>query len=307
MNLISSTFFSIPVNGVPSQPFSPTRGIRQGDPLSPFLFFIMVEGLECYIKPSIQNRSLQGLPLNGLQPTATHIQFFDDTFLMNIPTMQEANKLISILSDFSEASNTTFNLAKSQLFFFNTPEAIQQHLSQFLNTLVYTLLSRYLGLPLSDSIAINISWDSLLLSISNHLINWTFHSLNLPTKIVLLKSVLQAIPAYLFSSLAAPQSDINKIRNLQRNFLWHGHNSDKKWALVSWDKVCKPKSSGGMGLWDPGKLNSTMGERIWWRWLKNLSETWEKLWKRKYAPNTHQIHFIRMHEKIQGSNIWNAT
>jgi hypothetical protein len=66
MNLISSTFLSIPVNGVSSQPFSPTRGIRQGDPLSPFIFFIMEEGLGCYIKDSIQNGSLQGLPLHGL-------------------------------------------------------------------------------------------------------------------------------------------------------------------------------------------------------------------------------------------------
>jgi len=66
MNLISSTFLSIPVNGVSSQPFSPTRGIRQGDPLSPFIFFIMEEGLGCYIKASIQNGSLQGLPLHGL-------------------------------------------------------------------------------------------------------------------------------------------------------------------------------------------------------------------------------------------------
>jgi hypothetical protein len=72
MNLISSTFFSILINGVPSQPFSPSRGIRQGDPLSPFLFVIMAKGLGCYIKASIQNGSLQGLPLHGLQPTASH-------------------------------------------------------------------------------------------------------------------------------------------------------------------------------------------------------------------------------------------
>jgi hypothetical protein len=75
---------------------------------------------------------------------------------------------------------------------------------------------------------------------------------------------------------------------------------DKKWALVSWDKVCKPKSLGGLGLRDPGKLNNTMGAKIWWRWLKTPPEIWEKLWKHKYAPNIHQDHLIRMQEKIQG-------
>jgi hypothetical protein len=173
MNLISSSFFSILVNGVPSQPFSPSRGIRQGDPLSPFLFLIMVEGLGHYIKASIQNGSLQGLHLHGLQPTASHSQFVDDTMLLNTPTTQEANKLRSILNDFSEASRTTFNLDKSQLFFFNTPEAIQHHISQLMNIPICSLPSQYLGLPLSDSAARNISWDSLLLSISNRLSNWT--------------------------------------------------------------------------------------------------------------------------------------
>jgi hypothetical protein len=169
MNLISSTFFSILVNGTPSQPFSPSRGIRQGNPLSPFLFVIMAEGLGRYIKASIENGSLQGLPLHGLQPTASHSQFVDDTMLLNTPTAQEENKLSSILNDFSEASGTTFNLEKSQLFFFNTPVAIQQHISQLLTILVYTLPTQYLGLPLSDSTALNLSWDSLLLSISNRL------------------------------------------------------------------------------------------------------------------------------------------
>jgi hypothetical protein len=79
MKLTSSTFFSIMVNGVPSQPFSPTRGIHQGDPLSPFLFVIMAEGLGRYIKASVENGSLKGLPLHNLQPAASHSQFVDDT------------------------------------------------------------------------------------------------------------------------------------------------------------------------------------------------------------------------------------
>lgn len=157
MNLISLTFFSILVNGVPSQPFSPKRGIRQGEPLSPFIIVIMDEGLGHYIKASIQNGSLQGFPLHGLQLAASHSQLVDDTLLMNTPTMKEEKKLNSILSNFSEASGTTFNMAKSHLFFFNTSKAIQQHLSQLLNTHVCTLPSRYLGLPLPNSTARNIS------------------------------------------------------------------------------------------------------------------------------------------------------
>jgi hypothetical protein len=60
---------------------------------------------------------------------------------MNTPTMQEVIKVSSIIFDFSEASDTTFNLAKSKLFFFNTPVAIQQHLSQLMNTYVFALPS----------------------------------------------------------------------------------------------------------------------------------------------------------------------
>jgi hypothetical protein len=98
MKLTSSAFFSILVNGVPSQPFSPSIGIRQGDPLSPFLFVIMAEGLGHYITASIEEGSLQGLPLHGLQPVASHSQFVDDTMLMNTPTAHGSHQTQVILS-----------------------------------------------------------------------------------------------------------------------------------------------------------------------------------------------------------------
>jgi hypothetical protein len=214
-NRTSSTFFSILVNGVPSKPFSPSRGIRQGDPLSPFFFVLMAEGLGRYIKAVVIDGSLKGLPLNNIQPVPSHSQFVDDTLLLNSPTVREANRLNSILSDFTEASGMSLNLDKSKLYFFNTPASVQLHISRLLGIPRSSLSSNYLGIPLTRAAARSISWDSLLLSISNRLRNWTFRPLNIASLFVLLKFVLQALPTYLFTALSTPKEVIKAIRNLQ--------------------------------------------------------------------------------------------
>jgi hypothetical protein len=306
LKLTSSSFFSILVNGTPSRPFCSTRGIRQGDPLSPFLFIIMAEGLGRYLKEAVLEGSLDGLPLYNLHPAPSHSQFVDDTLLMNTPTVREATKLNSILSDFSEASGMLLNLDKSKLYFFNTPVSVQAHLSRLLGIARSSLPSTYLGIPLTGESAKSISWDSLLLSISNRLNNWTFRPLNIAARLVLLKSVLQALPTYLFTALAAPSSVIKAIRNLQRNFLWKGNQNNKKWALVGWENLCKPKKLGGLGIRDLGKMNQVMGAKMWWRWLKHPQELWAQLWKQKYAPNVPSNQLIRFNEPMQGSNIWNT-
>jgi len=146
---------------------------------------------------------------------------------------------------------------------------IQNHISQLLSISKRSLFSNYLGVPLMGETTHNISWDSLLLSISNSISNLTFTSLNLPSHLVLLKSVLQDLPNYLFISLATPQYVIRAIRNIQHSFLWHGHHPNKKWAMVGWDKICRPKYLGGLGLKDLRKINRIMGEKLWWHWLKN--------------------------------------
>lgn len=225
---------------------------------------------------------------------------------MNSPTAREAQKLISILSDFTEASGMTLNPEKSKLFFFNTPFTVQLHISRILDIPRSSLPSKYLGIPLTRAPAKSISWDNLLLSISNRLASWTFRPLNIAARLVLLKSVLQALPTYLFTALAAPKPIIRAIINLQRNFLWRGLQPNKKWALVSWDKVCAHKSSGGLGLRDPGKLNQIMGANIWWRWLTTPGALWAQIWKHKYTPTMQPDQLIRHNTRIQGSNIWNT-
>jgi len=79
----------------------------------------------------------------------------------------------------------------------------------------------------------------------------------------------------------------------------------KKWALVAWDKLFMPKPHGGLGLHDPETLKTILGAKHWWRWLKESSKPWAKLWKEKYAKNWREEDLIRMTGQIRGSHIWN--
>jgi hypothetical protein len=222
INLTSSALFSILINGIPSRPFSPTRGIRQGDLLSPFLFIIMAEGLSHTIKETILDQSLSGLTPNGFSPPISHNQFVDGLLLMGVPTTREAIRIKSIITLFCEASGMEVNLSKSHVLFFNTPPEIQNHLTLLLGFTHSTLPSTYLGIPLIDNPLRNLSWESIPSKFRKRLSLWTFHSLNLHGRLILLKFVLQALPIYAFSALAAPSFILNTLRNIQRKFLWQG-------------------------------------------------------------------------------------
>ena len=96
MSLITSPFHSILVSGICSATFNPSRGIRKGDSLSPFIFIIMVEVLGHLFKISIQMGALLGLSLHN-QPPASHQQFLDKNLIMGYPSVQEAHTLKFVL------------------------------------------------------------------------------------------------------------------------------------------------------------------------------------------------------------------
>ena len=120
---------------------------------------------------------------------------------------------------------------------------------------------------MAESTIRKVSWKELLDKINKKLSLWTYRTLNFPSRLILVKSVLQEMPIYLFSILAAPKAIIKQIRNLQRQFLWGGTKDIRKWPLVDWQTICTPKSLGGLGLKDPLDNNKIMSAKIWWRWV----------------------------------------
>ena len=128
MGLVSSPFFSILLNGSLTRCFLPSRGIRQGDPLSPFLFILAAEGLSRLIHAQVGLGRIRGLSFCEAMEKKTHQQFVDDTMLMGHPSVQEARAFKSCLAAFAKASGLEVNLEKSQVFFFNTPLISQRNI-----------------------------------------------------------------------------------------------------------------------------------------------------------------------------------
>ena len=87
MQLVSSTFFSIMINGVSPGIIKPSRGIHQGDPLSPFLFILMVKGLGRYISALVKDNSIKGICGSNIKADHSHHKFVDDTMLMGYPSV----------------------------------------------------------------------------------------------------------------------------------------------------------------------------------------------------------------------------
>lgn len=132
MALVTTASCFIILNGSPSRTFRPSRGLRQGDPLSPFLFILMMEGLGKEITTAKEEGRIQGLRLTRNGDTLTHQQFVDDTKLQGTPTIKEAKAFKQILHEFALAASTEVSLTKSKVFFFNTNISIQRNLSRIL-------------------------------------------------------------------------------------------------------------------------------------------------------------------------------
>lgn len=244
----------------------------------------MAEGLGRCLHSTLASHSLKGLSFSK-SPSFSHQQYVDDNMLFGHPSVQEASILKAILSTFSDAFRALINRVKSQIFLFNTLVPTQKAIALILGFSITSLHSKYLGAPLIALALKHSSWKDLLEKLEAKLFLWTHRALNMASRVVLIKAILQSMPLYIFSLLAVPKWVLKAIKNLQCNFLWGSSGPNRKWALVKWEKVCLPKKVGGIGLRDPEHRNKVMGAKIWWRWLAYPNTPWASLWTTKYASN----------------------
>ena len=100
MRLVSTVSFSILFNGDQQESFMPSRGIRQGDPISLYLFLLAAEGLSFLLKSMIQSSVLSGIGVASSAPVVNHLLFANDSLLFFKANRESAETIKEALNNY---------------------------------------------------------------------------------------------------------------------------------------------------------------------------------------------------------------
>ncbi|KAM1302331.1 hypothetical protein ACFX2H_013271 [Malus domestica] len=148
MGCIKPLDFVVIMNEQPERKFNPSRGICQGDPLSPYLFILLSEVFPRLIQLAVDRQQLTGISMNPGYPVISHMFFADDTLFFFRVDKQNCGNLMKIIDAYCIASGQKVNVQKSYVFFgANLPRCFSAELSHVLGVPIVDNPGKYLGLP----------------------------------------------------------------------------------------------------------------------------------------------------------------
>ena len=239
--------FSMAVNGELAGFFASKRGLRQGDPLSPLLFILIMEAFSRSLRMAAHRQGFQFHP-KCQEVNITHFCFADDIFLFAGGTHSSIKIIMDELNNFEIFSGLQVNFQKSAMFLAGVNDDVKNDLLNITSFSLGRFPMKYLGVPLISTRLSHYDCQQLLDKILARIQSWTSRSLSYAGRLQLIASVLHSIQVYWCSQFIIPKCTIAKIEQMFNSFLWFGNMGNAQCAKVRWESVCLPKEEGGLGL-----------------------------------------------------------
>jgi hypothetical protein len=269
LRCVSSVSFSIRVNGVLSHEFRPTRGIRQGDPISPYLFLLCSEGLSCLLRSIGPMHISRGVRVGVHSPWISNLLFADDCIVFTEASRRGADRLKEILEKYNMGLGQLVNRDKSAIFFSqNSSSEMKTEVTQGLNIHKEALEEKYLGLPTDAGRNLSGVFEYLPAQIRGRIEGWCGREASCAGREVLLKSVAQAVPTYSMSCFLLPINTCKKMKSVMANYWWGSSADNRHIHWMSWERLNQPKKLGGMGFRDLRCFNLAMLGKQGWKLIE---------------------------------------
>ncbi|GKD41501.1 RNA-directed DNA polymerase, eukaryota, reverse transcriptase zinc-binding domain protein, partial [Tanacetum coccineum] len=246
MTCVSSSAFSIKINGQPYGYFKGARGLRQGDPISPYLFTIVMEVLNLIMMKNIEEDGKFKYHAGCKDLKITHLCFAYDLMVLCHGDTHSISLVKKSLNEFSKYSGLLPNLKKSTVFFGSINENLKSELLKIVLFVVGTLLMKYLGVPLLVK-CLGVNYCKILIE-------------RVQKRIVYL----------------LPKTVVKEIKKVMKNFLWGSSGNSSGKAKTAWKVVCRPKDQGGLGIKPLGEWNEVLLMKNLWKIVVQKQTLWVK-------------------------------
>jgi len=219
MSCVRTVTYSILLNGQPRGHITPSRGLRQGDVLSPYLFILCTKALSSLIRYTENERRISGVPISRGGIWINNLLFADDSLLFCKANLREWRCLQDMLAGYEAVSGQKINRGKTSVYFSrNTKQEVKEAILQEAGVDSVQQFERYLGLPVLFGRSRMSSFNSIKGRIWTKLNGWKEKLLTHAGKEILLKTVIQAIPIYTMSVFRLPKTLIKEINALMSKF-----------------------------------------------------------------------------------------
>ncbi|KAG7599040.1 Reverse transcriptase domain [Arabidopsis suecica] len=288
---ISSVSYKVLINGSPRGIIRPSRGIRQGDPISPFLFILCTEALVAKLKDAEWHGRIQGLQISRASPSTSHLLFADDSLFFCKADPTQGREIIEILRTYGEASGQQLNSAKSSVMFGHDVDNTAR------NTIKASIgihrdggMGSYLGLPEQIHGSKVQVFSFVRDRLQKRLNTWSAKFLSKGGKEVLIKSVAQALPTYIMSCFLLPKAIRSKLSSAIANFWWKTNENSNGIHWIAWDKLCTPYSEGGLGFRTLEEFNLALLAKQLWRLIKFPNSLLSRVLRGRYYRFSDPLH-----------------
>ena len=287
MECVSSASMSILLNGSPLRPFKMQKGLRQGDPLSPYLFILVSETLVCFLKRAHNLNLIEAVSIGKSKVSLKHLQFADDILLFAPKNHTCITNYFRLFDIFALMSGLAINYNKSAFISWKRDD--YPWVNEIAND-VGCMHARppftYLGFPLGSNFSRYDAWKPVIRNIENRLASWKVRLLSRAGRLTLIKSVLNSLPVYFMTLFQMPKTVAAKIVKLQRRFFWGGTAGESKCCPpIKWSEIELPREMGGLGVGNILHKNLILLFKWWWRFSDSDNTLWKRIIKSVHDIN----------------------
>ncbi|KAA3469841.1 reverse transcriptase [Gossypium australe] len=221
MRCVISVSYSISFNGMSSDWFSSSRGLRQGDPLSPYLFLLCAEVFSTLLEDAKQNGRMRGASIGRERFAINHLFFADDCILFRDATHEGVCAVRDIIREYEMCAGQKVNYNKSLIYFgANVKEEVKEDITRVLGVRVASSPEKYLGLPMMVGRKKAWAFANFKDRFRKRVEGWSLRYLSMGGKEVFIKSVLQATPLYAMQCFLFPKTLCLQLENIMNKFWW---------------------------------------------------------------------------------------